>query len=473
RRPQPSFPTISEEDKAKIGELMRKYCNWSDDAQPMQQESIVAQVDAEDVILHAPTGSGKTAVVAGPYVFPENKGRVTIFVSPLIALQEEMVTTFKEEYKLEAVAVNSSRKASLKQTMRVSDICEGKYSVVLISPEMLQTRRFIDGVLRDDEFYHRVLALVIDEAHTISHWGAHFRKKYSSLGVVRAFLPPKTSVVAMSASFTPRVRRDVIKKLHFGSEYHDIDEGNNRPNVAIVVRACHRQLSSFADLDFVIPSDVQQPSDIPPTFIYCDKKDEGDLIVDHLRNKLPPDLRELGVVRPFNASLSHHYRKNALQHFRAGNIRIMVCTDAAGMGCNIPNIEVVVQWKLPEKLSMFVQRAGRAARRRGMKGLAVLLVEPSAYTELPQDTAATASTSAASTSTARAKSSKKTTTRKSRAPAGYAKAHGRSRGRNADATANAIDRSIRMAVDDLAEDEGLIVLVQTGDCRRRVLADVF
>lgn len=196
---------------------------------------------------------------------------------------------------------------------------------------MLQTRRFIDGVLRNAEFASRVLALVIDEAHTISHWGAHFRKKYSSLGVLRAFLPPKTSVVAMSASFTPRVRRDVLRKLQFGSKYHDIDLGNNRPNVAIVVRACHRQLGSFSDLDFVIPSGVQSPTAIPPTFIYCDKKEEGDLVIDHLRDLLPPHLRELGLVRPFNASMSHHYRKNALQHFRAGNIRVMVCTDAAGM----------------------------------------------------------------------------------------------------------------------------------------------
>lgn len=209
-------------------------------------------------------------------------------------------------------------------------ICSGQWSVVLISPEMLQTRRFIDRVLCNRDFSHRVLSVVVDEAHTISHWGAHFRKKYASLGTIRAFLPPKTPMVAMSASLTPRVRRDVLHKLHFGT-FIDIDLGNNRPNVSIVVRACHRDLGTFTDLDFVIPPLVESRNSIRPTFIYCDKKDEGDCIIDHLRDLLPQPLRDLGLIRPFNASLSHKYRLEAMQKFRSGEIRVLVCTDAAGM----------------------------------------------------------------------------------------------------------------------------------------------
>lgn len=143
-------------------------------------------------------------------------------------------------------------------------------------------------------------------------------------------------------------------------------------------------------------------------------------------------------------------------------------------GCNIPNIEVVVQWKLPDKLSMFVQRAGRAARRQGTKGLAVLLVEPTAYTEIPQTAPVpeNSQSQAPKPSNGASKATPKAA-RKPRAPKGYAKQHGRHRGRFSDAATNEIDRTLRLAVHDLAEDEGLIVLVQTGDCRRRVIADMF
>ncbi|EJD46861.1 P-loop containing nucleoside triphosphate hydrolase protein [Auricularia subglabra TFB-10046 SS5] len=491
----PHFLPISAQDKQHFGAKMKESFAWEHEPRPMQVKAGLAQLDGQDVIVHAPTGMGKTAIVAAPHALPQNKGRVTLLVSPLIALQEEMVATFRDEYKLAAIAVNSTRRKSLGATMKVrdqcissqdlrvmgKDICTGKYAIVLVSPEMAQTRRFTQCVLQDPEFYVRYLSLVVDEAHTVSHWGAQFRKKYSTLGVLRTFLRPGTSVVALSASLTPRVRADVLRKLQFSSSYVDIDLGNNRPNVSIVVRACHRLLTSFADLDFVIPKTARTAKDIPSTFVYVDNKDEGAAIVDHLRELLPADLREDGLVRPFNASLSHDYRKNALLHFKAGNIRVLVCTDAAGMGCNVPNIEVVVQWKLPEKLSMFVQRAGRAARRQGSSGLAVLLAEPSAYSAVP-DTLATNSPDdavqhppATTVQTARSARGKKAgpSKAKARAPKGWSKAHGRSRGAAKHSAANDIDNTIKLQVNPLAEDEGLFTLVQTGDCRRRVIGDAF
>lgn len=98
---------------------MKEHFGWTHEPRPMQTEAGIAQLDGEDVIVHAPTGLGKTGIVAAPYAFPENNGRVTIFVSPLIALQEEMVTTFEEEYKLKAIAVNSTRSKSLRAVMKV------------------------------------------------------------------------------------------------------------------------------------------------------------------------------------------------------------------------------------------------------------------------------------------------------------------------------------------------------------------
>lgn len=129
-----------------------------------------------------------------------------------------------------------------------------------------------------------------------------------------------------------------------------------------------------------------------------------------------------------------------------------------------------MQWKLPDKLSTFVQRAGRAARRKGTAGLAVLLVEPSAYTVKPDSVSPSAEGSAATQSTRRRVGG---VGKRPRAAAGWAKEHGRRRGEYSSGAGNDISRAIKLLVQEDADDEGLIALVQTGDCRRRVMADAF
>lgn len=178
--------------------------------------------------------------------------------------------------------------------------------------------------------------MVVDEAHCVSHWGANFRKKYASLGTVRAFLPRGTPVVAVTATLTGRVRRDLFSKLNFTRAGHRsfCNFGNDRPNVSLVVRAMEHAQNTYADLDFVIPSAVQHPRDIPKTYIYIDDIAKGTDIVDYLTaliGKRNPDLAKQGLIRPYNATLGEDYRKQAMAEFRSGTIRILVCTDAAGM----------------------------------------------------------------------------------------------------------------------------------------------
>ncbi|KZV85307.1 hypothetical protein EXIGLDRAFT_699629 [Exidia glandulosa HHB12029] len=443
---------------------MKKFFDWPHDARPMQEIVGVAQAVGGDVMVHAPTGLGKTGIVAAPHVFPENKGRVSLFISPLIALQEEMVTTFNDDFKLTAVAVNSTRTKSLNKTL--NEICTGKYAIVLLSPEMLQSRRFIDRVLRNAEFSRRFLSLVVDEAHTVSHWGAHFRKKYTTIGIVRTFLPRGTSVIAMSASLTPRVRRDVAKKLQLSASYTFLDYGNNRPNVSLVARACHRSLKSYKDLDFVIPSDVQSPSDIPSTFVYADVKEDGDRIIDHLRELLPPSMRDLGLIRPFNASLSHSYRKDALLHFKAGNIRVMVCTDAAGM--RLSSNGSFPRSSAPSSSVQAVQRGVTA--QLGLRCCSSSQLHTANCPHFKMSWPARKLRSRPRLGRGRAREGKRVQQGRCK---GYAKAHGRSRGEKLNSTTNNIDRTITLVVNDEAEDEGLLVFVQTGDCRRRVICDAF
>jgi superfamily II DNA helicase RecQ len=196
---------------------------------------------------------------------------------------------------------------------------------------MMLSQWFINNILRKPTLHDRVHAIIVDEAHCISHWGAAFRKKYGSLGVARAFLPKSTPVIAVSASLTWRVSRDITQKLQFQTGYIYRNLGNDRPNVSIIVRAIHNPLHSYSDLNFLIPmeTDIRHGADIKKTWIYADNIEAGAEIIDYLRTLLPKHLQD--IVRPYNAVHSIDYRTVAMDQFRAGRIRILVCTDAAGM----------------------------------------------------------------------------------------------------------------------------------------------
>lgn len=160
------------------------------------------------------------------------------------------VAAFEDEFKLSAIAVNSSQGreagcSSAKMRVRAytylqvqsfaqdehypQQIVAGKWQVVIVSPEMLQTRRFIEGVLRKPGFAARCISVFVDEAHCVSHWGDGFRKKYGTIGTVRAHLWRSTPIIAVSATLTARVRFDLVNKLQFHpTNYHYINIGNDR-----------------------------------------------------------------------------------------------------------------------------------------------------------------------------------------------------------------------------------------------------
>lgn len=212
------------------------------------------------------------------------------------------------------------------------DIVSGKWQIVVISPEMMLSKRFTKNVLRNPDMRERVLSVVIDEAHVVSHWGSGFRKKYGALGVLRALLPKKTPMVAMSATLPARVRHDVLKKLQYNeNEYTYLNIGNDRPNVSLVVRAIQNPINSFRDLDFVVPPQAERAEDVPKTFIYADNITLGSDIMEHLYGLLPESFREKGVIRTYSAAFSKKYRRRVMELFKLGKVRILICTDAAGM----------------------------------------------------------------------------------------------------------------------------------------------
>ena len=136
----------------------------------------------------------------------------------------------------------------------------------------------------------------------------------------------------MSATLGPRVRRDVLHKLQFDeNNYLSLNLGNDRPNVSIVVRAIQNPMNTYTDLNFLIPDGVKNPSDVKKAFVYADSVSVGIDIEDQLYNRSPASFRDAGIIRPYSAAYSPMYRKNTMALFKTGIIRILICTDAAGM----------------------------------------------------------------------------------------------------------------------------------------------
>ncbi|KAF8154043.1 P-loop containing nucleoside triphosphate hydrolase protein [Crassisporium funariophilum] len=465
-----------------LPELIKaRFKKWTAGARDFQLSCMRAQVLKQDVLLQAATGSGKTGIAAGPHLLLSNKGKVTFVVLPLLALEDEQVETFQNEFGLKAVAINGSNGGCSPSTLAVTlpitlaeliDIIDCQkvvaagWQIVILSPEMLMLRKFVDGVLRKPEFGPRCLSVFIDEAHCISHWGASFCKAYSSIGVVRAFLPRNTPIVAVTATLTPLVHQDLVSKLQFDQNaYLFVNMGNDRANVSQVVRAMQHPANSFCDLEFIIPAKISSHDNIAKAFLYSDDIKTGALIVDHLGGRIDAKYRHLGLVRPYNATMSKSYRTRVMKLFRDGKVRILVCTDAAGMGCDIPDIDIVVQWKAPKNVSSWVQRAGRAARASGRQGLAVMIVEKPAFEIATMRPSPTAS-----------HSSKYQGPTMSKHGIQYAIAHGQKRGMYGGAHDEVVVVDETFITSEIlcdAPGEGIYLYIQTTSCRRLLLQQIF
>ncbi|EUC67561.1 DEAD/DEAH-box helicase, partial [Rhizoctonia solani AG-3 Rhs1AP] len=345
-------------------------------AHAFQLDAVLALVAGKDVIVHAGTGSGKTLIFAAPHFVQPN--RTSVLVSPLILLQQDQQERMRK-IGITAVAVNKEVHLEPKDW---DDIKNGKYQIILLSPEMALHSEQINKVFDSKSFRNALIAMYVDEAHTISLWGGDFRKDYRGLGRIRARLPRGIPVSAVSATLRPKVKQDVLSTLGFSadsSKYVDINIGNERKNVYIGVRAMKFPGSSFRDLSILLPLDATTPRDIPKAIVYIDDVVDVTLAVITLTSWLHPSLQDLGLIMPVHAWMPSSYRSDAMARLFLGLVRIIICTEAAGMGCDIPDIERVIQYRMCKSADAFLQRVGRTARNPGLFGDGWLIAESWAW----------------------------------------------------------------------------------------------
>ncbi|EUC54314.1 DEAD/DEAH-box helicase [Rhizoctonia solani AG-3 Rhs1AP] len=343
------------------------------DARHFQVEATKAILEGHDVVVHAGTGSGKTLIFTAPHFVLEHK--VSLVISPLILLQHDQENRIRQ-MGLSAIAINNE--AHLEAEVWTG-IAQGKYEIILLSPEMALHSEQVQAVFASPAFQQALIAIHVDEAHTISLWGGGFRKDYKGLGRIRARLPKGVPATIVSATLRPNVKNDAMATLGFPSnpsEYVDINIGNERTNVYIGARAMKYPASSFKDLSPLIDPDETNASQIPKTIIYIDDVIEVTLAVITLNGWLHGSLQEQGLIMPVHAWMPSWYRSEAMARFASGEVRILICTEAAGMGCDIPDIERIIQLGICQSIDAFMQRIGRAWRGSNGKGEGWLIFEP-------------------------------------------------------------------------------------------------
>ena len=303
----------------------------------------------------------------------EESGGGVLCISPLKQLMQEQVHKPRESANVE---VDSAIKAGIKAVYINEDsikanpniwkeVEDAQYQLVYVCPESwLKEDSYFWNHLsrRPNKFMSSLIAVAIDEAHCIwAYWW--FRVDYRAIGRMRDCMPG-IPFMALSATLPPNVRSYVSKSLRLENALYII-ESVRRSNIRIIVSKI-TSLYNYSPLKTLIPEDLMTSESIPITMIFVDSRNQTKDIAIYLRQLLHEPLRKNGktTIRAYGAFLDQKVRDIYVSDLRAGITRILVCTDACGMGLDLDNIGRVVQWDVNSALVLIslYQRFGRAGR---------------------------------------------------------------------------------------------------------------
>ena len=316
-----------------IHQILKQYWGY-DQFRPLQENIIQSVLTGNDTLALLPTGGGKSICFQVPALAQDG---LCVVISPLVALMKDQVSQLQRR-NIAAVAVHAG--LHKREIDIILDNCVyGQVKFLYLSPERLQTDLFRERVTR-----MKVNLIAVDEAHCISAWGYEFRPPYLEIANLREILPD-IPVVALTATATPEVKKDIQEKLQFR-------------NGQVFQKSFSRKTLSYSCL----PAE-----DKPGRLLTILQSVAGSAIVYVSSRRLTVEIAKYLrmhriSVAPFHAGLSHAERNTTQTDWITNKIRVIVATNAFGMGIDKPDVRLVVHLDIPETLEAYYQEAGRAGR---------------------------------------------------------------------------------------------------------------
>ena len=337
-----------------IHDILRSYWGYAR-FRPLQEEIIQTVLNGTDVLALLPTGGGKSICYQVPALA---RAGLCLVISPLIALMKDQVENLrKRNITAFALYAGMTRKEVI-NILKVAGQSNCKF--LYVSPERLETalfREYLPGL--------PVSLVAVDEAHCISQWGYDFRPPYLRIAALREELPG-IPVLALTASATAAVQQDIVQKLNFRNE-KIFRQSFERPNLSYSVFSVESRIHKILEILHKVPGS---------SIVYCKSRK---------RTREISDLLQLQQISSdyYHAGLPSEERNRKQEDWIRGRIRVIVCTNAFGMGIDKPDVRTVIHADVPDCLENYYQEAGRAGRD-GHRSYAVLLQDEKALSGLEE-----------------------------------------------------------------------------------------
>ena len=324
-------------------EVLQKYWGYTS-FRPLQEEIIQSVFDGNDTLGLMPTGGGKSLTFQVPVMAMEG---ICIVVTPLIALMKDQVDNLKERGIKAAYVYSGMSRAQIITTLE--NCIFGNFKFLYVSPERLTSDIFLIKMRAMN-----VCMLAVDESHCISQWGYDFRPSYLNIADIRAHLPG-VPVLALTATATKAVAVDIQNKLLF-EKHNTFRKSFERKNLSYVVRYSEDKIGEL----------IHILNSVPGTAIVYVRSRKG------TRDVADALIRKGIKASHFHAGLSNELKTLRQNEWKDNTCRVIVSTNAFGMGIDKPDVRLVVHMDLPNSLEEYYQEAGRAGRDE-LKSFAVTL----------------------------------------------------------------------------------------------------
>ena len=351
-------------------EALKTYFGY-DDFRPLQEEIVQSVLDKRDTLALMPTGGGKSLCFQVPTMVMNG---LCLVITPLIALMKDQVENLRKR-DIRAAAIYSGM--SYEQQKVALDNCQwGPYHFLYVSPERLESEEFRERLSRLP-----ICLIAVDEAHCISQWGYDFRPSYLKIAEIRDLVGDEARrrtgdgaripILALTATATPEVVEDIQERLAFGSK-HVLRKSFMRANLSYVVRQTNKKADEIVHILSKVPGSA---------IVYVRNRQRAQELAAYLQEKgISADYYHAGLSSKERSEKQEAWKAYRLlgerQEAMKQGTRVVVATNAFGMGIDKPDVRMVIHHDLPDTIEAYFQEAGRAGRDE-QKAFAVLLYDPS------------------------------------------------------------------------------------------------